>query len=138
MELSSRPFQVGSMPCFRFLLSNGIDPDRVAFPLGTGSTPRLKSTRLGCAPRLGPPSARSAPQTLPRPSPARMQAARRLRWRTNTSACDKNSTPLENSALGKISIQSTKPGAGEQFPLLDCRANARLNGVCFFTGIGMM
>ena len=45
-------------------------------------------------------------------------------------------TPPENDTLGKVSLQSTKSGAGEQFLLLDCRAEARIKGsVCSQTPV---
>ena len=33
--------------------------------------------------------------------------------------------------LGKMSVQSSKAGDGEQFPLLDCMAKARVKGLAF-------
>ena len=47
----------------------------------------------------------------------------------NTGVCGK-STPPEKTTLGKMSFQSTKSGAGEQFLLQDCRAKAHVKGVC--------
>ena len=38
--------------------------------------------------------------------------------------------PPEKKTLGKISFQSTKSGAGEQFLLQDCMAKAPIKGVC--------
>ena len=43
----------------------------------------------------------------------------------------KKNTPPENGTLGKISFQSAKPEAGEQFLPLDRRAKAHLKGVFF-------
>ena len=45
--------------------------------------------------------------------------------------CEKN-TPPENHIRGKISFQSTKSGAGEQFLLLDCKARAFAKGMCIY------
>ena len=39
-------------------------------------------------------------------------------------------------ALGKISLQSAKSGAGEQLLPLDCRAKAHPKGVYLFTDTG--
>ena len=47
----------------------------------------------------------------------------------------KNTSPEKNTRW-KISFQSTKPRAGEQFLLLDCRARACAKGAFFFTDTG--
>ena len=39
-----------------------------------------------------------------------------------------NDTPPENKTIREMSFQSTKSGAGEQFPPLDSMARARLEG----------
>ena len=48
----------------------------------------------------------------------------------HTRVCEEN-TPREKKTCGKIGLQSTKLGAGEQFRLQDCRAKARTTGMCF-------
>ena len=47
-----------------------------------------------------------------------------------SGVCEKN-TPPEKNTCGKISFQSTKSGAGEQFLLQDCRARACAKGTLF-------
>ena len=44
--------------------------------------------------------------------------------------CEKD-TPPEKKTLGKIGLQNTKSGAGEQLSPLGCRAKARVKEVCF-------
>ena len=48
----------------------------------------------------------------------------------NTGICEKH-IPLKKNSLGKISLQSTKSGAGGQFLLQDRTARARLEGGLF-------
>ena len=55
---------------------------------------------------------------------------------TSLAVSVKKHTPPEKNRHWNISFQSTKSGAGWQFPPLDCRARARLKGMCFFTGTG--
>ena len=47
---------------------------------------------------------------------------------TPTDVCGKK-TPPEKKTIGKISLQSTKSGAGEQLLPLDCKARAHLEGM---------
>ena len=59
---------------------------------------------------------------------------RAARHTYGTGVCEKN-TPPEKKALGKISVQSTKSGAGEQLFSLGCRAEARAKGVFLQTPV---
>jgi hypothetical protein len=43
----------------------------------------------------------------------------------------KSTPPDEKKTCGKMSFQVTKSGAGEQFPLKDCRTTARLKDAFF-------
>ena len=54
---------------------------------------------------------------------------------TKAGVCDKN-TPPEKGTGRTIRLQSTKSEAGEQFLLLDCRAEARVKNM-FFTDTGI-
>ena len=46
-------------------------------------------------------------------------------------------TPPNKNTLEKLRVENTKSGAGEEFPLLLCRAEARAKEECVcFTGAG--
>ena len=47
-------------------------------------------------------------------------------------------TPAEKKTLGDTSSKTIKSGAGEQFMLLLCKAEARRKKECFFTDAGML
>ena len=50
----------------------------------------------------------------------------------DSGVCEKN-TPPKNDTIRKIGFRGTPSGAGGQFPLLDCRARARVKGVVSFS-----
>ena len=54
----------------------------------------------------------------------------------DTDVCEKN-TPPDRKTCGKTSFWRAKSGAGKQFLLLDCRAQALQKGVFLFTDTGM-
>ena len=49
--------------------------------------------------------------------------------------CEKEHSSGEEDAW-ESQLQSTESGGGEQFLLLDCRAEARIHGVSSFAGTG--
>ena len=55
----------------------------------------------------------------------------------STTGVSEKNTPPEKNEVRKISLQSAKSGAGEQFLPLDCRAELDPKGVSLFTGTGI-